>query len=589
MLLFSILMLPIMYAFGVYMPMILADSFYTIFKAIGGASFAEQLFNTKNGFTWDWTNPIFILLFVALAAGILMFAVFAGVRAITAFSDFGKKHTIGLFRVGYGCAGIILVPTVFVALTTISALIFRILSPSGNIPFVGNGELAEIKQYFNDTFIVNIKNDLTAFGIQYEWNGLSGSLDELLTNLNTLAASASSAGDTAQYTLIEQAISSVSSLKIYADPNWWNSLENSIDQILSNVTIGQRMSYDDFEKFQTAYNSLVYASAAFNSAYNNILSLYTTYYPGASGSDAWKFVDKWITLFNYGENHSAIASDFLSWNGRTDTPLILIFMQNGFGGGDDRGLYSFTRLYNELNPSYEFVFLSDIFKYVTGLNGGNYRDPSMIFLTSFEFWRIPQMMIGAIATYIVSGAMGLFAWFVLKRIFDLIILWPFSIYIAFTDQQDGAIFKKIIKLIFFKIFAIIVVQIVFQAMNIIVDTNFIGGMLQTSFNSNTSNENIWLQGALTISLATMYGASYYTGDMITGIILGEPGTMRGIADQMGSIKNTGQTVSGDTKGTTNESHGVGKQLMGDIHQIRLQGRIGGGNQGAGPAPGVGAA
>jgi hypothetical protein len=60
-------------------------------------------------------------------------------------------------------------------------------------------------------------------------------------------------------------------------------------------------------------------------------------------------------------------------------------MQNGFGGGDDRGLYSFTRLYNELNPSYEFVFLSDIFKYVTGLNGGNYRDPSMIFLTSFEF------------------------------------------------------------------------------------------------------------------------------------------------------------------------------------------------------------
>jgi hypothetical protein len=43
-----------------------------------------------------------------------MFSVFAGVRAVTAFSDFGKKHTIGLYRVGYGCAGIILIPTLFV-------------------------------------------------------------------------------------------------------------------------------------------------------------------------------------------------------------------------------------------------------------------------------------------------------------------------------------------------------------------------------------------------------------------------------------------------------------------------------------------
>jgi hypothetical protein len=47
----SILLIPIFYAIGVYLPMVLANSFYTIFKTIGGSSFAEALFYKKNGFT----------------------------------------------------------------------------------------------------------------------------------------------------------------------------------------------------------------------------------------------------------------------------------------------------------------------------------------------------------------------------------------------------------------------------------------------------------------------------------------------------------------------------------------------------------
>jgi hypothetical protein len=45
-------------------------------------------------------------------------------------------------------------------------------------------------------------------------------------------------------------------------------------------------------------------------------------------------------------------------------------------------------------------------------------------------------------------------------------------------------------MIFFKIFAIIVVQVIFQAMNVIVSTNFLGNLMQTDYDVNGANANI---------------------------------------------------------------------------------------------------
>jgi hypothetical protein len=43
-----------------------------------------------------------------------MFTIFAGIKAISTYTTIGKKHSIGLGRIVYAVAGIIVVPTVYV-------------------------------------------------------------------------------------------------------------------------------------------------------------------------------------------------------------------------------------------------------------------------------------------------------------------------------------------------------------------------------------------------------------------------------------------------------------------------------------------
>jgi hypothetical protein len=102
----------------------------------------------------------------------------------------------------------------------------------------------------------------------------------LLTKLNKLSADATSAGDVAQYNAIQVAIQSVSSLKIYADPQWWDNLSVSFSKVCGQVKSGERLSDDDFSLLTTFYQNLYEAQGAFQSAYTDLSTLYVTYFPG---------------------------------------------------------------------------------------------------------------------------------------------------------------------------------------------------------------------------------------------------------------------------------------------------------------------
>jgi hypothetical protein len=95
-----------------------------------------------------------------------------------------------------------------------------------------------------------------------------------------------------------------------------------------------------------------------------------------------------------------------------------------------------------------------------------------------------------------------------------------------------------------------------------------------------------MEGAIILGNSMIITASYYTGDLLTGIILGEPGTLRGVADQMNGIKNNSVGAQ-EGKAVGSQAEGTGKGLMNDINTTRLHSgmRVDAPSGGGGPAPG----
>jgi hypothetical protein len=157
-----------------------------------------------------------------------------------------------------------------------------------------------------------------------------------------------------------------------------------------------------------------------------------------------------------------------------------------------------------------------------------------------------------------------------------------SIIVAFKDDGEGTQFRIIMKAVMNKTLSIIFIEFVFTITNTLINLGFMKVLLN---NAQTSSTGMFDASAAAVMMATviLFCASYYMGNSLCTLILGEAGQLRSFGDQYANISSSGRQQYGQgTKGMAGQAAGTlnsgGKALgreMGTFGNFKKLGGSGG--------------
>jgi hypothetical protein len=105
-----------------------------------------------------------------------------------------------------------------------------------------------------------------------------------------------------------------------------------------------------------------------------------------------------------------------------------------------------------------------------------------------------------------------------------------SIIVAFKDDGEGTQFRIIMKAVINKTLSIIFVEFVFTITNVLINLGFMKMLMNNAATSQTGWFNA-TNGAVMMATVILFCASYYMGQTLCTLILGEAGQLRSFGDQ----------------------------------------------------------
>ncbi|MDR1991137.1 MAG: hypothetical protein LBP70_00160 [Mycoplasmataceae bacterium] len=572
--LLSVVLMPIAFAMSVWAPMIMGNAFYTIYTYLGGAQLSRMFFGTTAdaghfNFAIDWQNPYVQFLLAMLIIGVIGFGIFCGLKALTIFTSSGKRYSIGIGRLAYGIVGVIGIPVIFTIVLTVANMLFTVFSPDLAKAFITTQQIAVIKTYIDQ----QLSSISSIVGQPVDWQGsttLADSLDKLITQLNTIYTNASQEGNSDLAASCSNLISELNTLRPMCEQGWWTTLSDSFDSSFTNISWasgGNARAPDDWwNSFSTNYNKIFSFQSAWVNFNNDLQSLVDKY---SSRQDVAP-LNQWLSDIKGGGTITAncVWYYFSDWTPTGSFLHLSVINQLMQGLQDSAGKIndpqkSLNYLFDCANPTAEFTLFVQIFHYTTGSSSNNWKDFAIYYGAGFELWRMPQMIMGAASAVIIAGAMYNYGWYMCKRVIDLAILWATSIWFGFTDLGEGIQFRATQRLIWSKIFSIVIIQAVFMLVTIVMNMNFFSDLM---------GGNAYASGALLIGTSLMFGAGYYGADAVIGLAFNEPGTLASISSQMQTIRSSGQGVAANAQkgtqnvtGSTESIVGGGGKITGSMH------------------------
>jgi hypothetical protein len=102
--------------------------------------------------------------------------------------------------------------------------------------------------------------------------------------------------------------------------------------------------------------------------------------------------------------------------------------------------------------------------------------------------------------------------------------------VAFKDDGEGTQFRLIMKAVINKTLSIIFVEFVFTITNVLINLGFMKILMNNAASTTTSFFNA-TDAAVMMATVIIFCASYYMGQTLCTMVLGEAGQLRSFGDQ----------------------------------------------------------
>lgn len=616
----SLLLIPMGLAIGIYIPLVMTDTAYQIYNTVGMSNFARALFGSTNGVGVNWNNGFSQFLLWAVIIGAISLVISVLCNVIANWTRNGVKHSIGWSRVAYGVAAIVAVPAIFMLSITLTALIFNAISGNSSMSFITGQENSnfQIAMSGYSSKILSI--------LGYDTFNLNGSmvtwqdaLNQLLEQVKTIQKEATAQGLTDVETVCNNLINDIKACLQSGTAEYITTQINTLINISMNMTIGERIS--DMSGIQAAYDNLFGSQSAFSALLkdlNNLKSNSVLFHSGDASYDAmiWIFGGQIYDLQVTDQNLGFIA--YIERKGSTTESINYIYsIENVFAdmqiqsAVSSSDYYTYTSALNQImngcdtatkantehywntvdtpafnvstfiglnsfyqraNPLPSFTLAGMINGFTIGSNNviSNY-DILTLYKSGFTdlfTGHMERAVIGMMAANMMMATMMAYTWYMVGRVFELIILWLGSIIVAFKDDGEGTQFKIMMKTVVNKTLSIIFIEFVFTITNTLINLGFMKGLIEGGINVSATLVDA-LNGAIMLGTTILFCASYYMGNTLCNFVLGEAGQLRSFGDQYANISSTGRqqygygtkaTLSQATSGTLDTAGSAAKSL-----------------------------
>lgn len=512
------LLLPFIFMLTLWMPMVISNALYTIFRCLGGQQLAYLLFGTTNTLKIDWTTGVAQLMMWVFISGFIIGFV---ALAISAFNYFKTgKFTIGRIKyIFVACASVFLVPMAYLVLTTLSGLIFMLLDPSGSARLIDYQIWANTMAMISDSF--GIVQGLIG-SIEYT-NGMTfvEIIDKMIGDINQISADAYSNGYTELYSQCQQCLEALKSIKPLADPTWWANASVQMKALIENLGYGKRISPNDYEPLYLYINQLRNCYSGYAKMSSLLPQMFSNY-------------SSYVSTGNWGAINIFINERA---SGVTNTDIIFLNTDSWLGNILIKNEYCLNNYDAIANTNGDLNIIVDMYQFVTGRSDTDWYN---YFNYMSAITDLGSLIGGATAIGTVSAGMWMYATYVVRRIFELIALWVMSIAWAWMGlADDGRRFNTAVRLIVNKIFAIILIQLCFSLTLLIFDNDF---MKNEVFGAFTSNDKLWTNITWGITVGLAVGVSYFVADELVGLTTGEANKLASAFSQIGQVKNQGKAA-----------------------------------------------
>ena len=575
----SLVLVPVGFAVGIYVPLVITDTAYQLYNVIGMSNFARQLFGSTNGIGINWASPFVKFFLIAVCIGIAGFVLSLGFQAMKVWYAKGSpKATTSLSKLSFGMLAIVLVPIGFMLSVTITSIIFNALS--------GNDSSAMISSQDRDKFVTVIFRYKEIMADIFEKSGkISGSEVDWNTGLNEINSIISQLKDYAQQKQYSTIVSECENIqKIIAECKDKCSSEvvlQYIDKIIAcakEMIIGQRLT--DISELQNAYDGLYQSEMCFSSLITSLEQLSksrTLIQSDTSGIEIWNkiFVNQ-DSVMNYlrfkGESTGTpqdfkysiynLFSNYTSDFGTNTKNTYYSTIQQILCGCDtkeigkkyyywcvDKEIFGSETInwigidvfYQRANPWAKFKLSNTINGFVLGTDipNSNYNIVSyaMSACGSLFSGHLERMVVGSMCANMLMATMMCYAYYIIGRVLELIILWLGAIIVAFRCEEEGTQFKIMIKAIWNKTLSIIFVQFVFTLVTLLINIDFI----KMITNSISSSDSSWFNAGTAIGIlgtTIVFSCGYYLSGQLCTLILGEAGQLRSFGDQYHNLRSS---------------------------------------------------
>jgi bacteriorhodopsin len=96
-----------------------------------------------------------------------------------------------------------------------------------------------------------------------------------------------------------------------------------------------------------------------------------------------------------------------------------------------------------------------------------------------------RVVVGMMVANMMMATMMAYAWYMVGRVFELIILWLGSIIVAFKDDGEGTQFRIIMKAVVNKTLSIIFIELVFTITNVLINMGFMKALMNNAAQTST--------------------------------------------------------------------------------------------------------
>ena len=556
------------------------------------------------------------MLLWSLVIGVIAFVIVVLCRVIANWTKTGVKKSVGLSRVGYGVCSIVLVPILFIFSITVTSLIFTALSGSEAAPFLSSNNITDVK-----ITLGNFENIVTNTLYSNSWklvgNNPTANWGEGLNRLETWVRQIQQKYGENQgseiYTISTNLLNAIGDCKATITSNLINEKLQGIINLIDSGTINAGQRLTDVSNLQEYLTDLSNVQIKFNNFSGLLVQLKEKF-----GSFSWDSPDLNPMVAIFGEDGLGTQPGcFYCWlmycssyqsgsttNGFQSIANLFTTIYSGevngvryycIGGYDQLygGLAPYTgnisyilwtddvfteKNYIGLNAFYSRLNPISTFQLAAMLNGWvqgkNYPDPEFdvgklytVFYTSLFSGHLEREVIGVMGANIMMGAMFAFVWYVLGRLFELVVLWFGSVIVAFKDDGEGTQFKLVMRTVFKKTISIIFIEFVFIIVNAVINM----GIIKTIFQSAPTPGGFMFdpkEAAVMLSTTILFAAAFPMGNTLNDMIFGEPGQLRTLGDQYNNIMQgqRGMALVRGGQGAANTMGQQGNQLYGQYNK-----------------------